>query len=355
MSKSRSFHELQKQVQVANSKHHRINHHQVSENCSSEKKAWNCRTVANTKLNKGLLGKNCARSGSKKHRLRTQDTLAENLTSISMQQAELNYFQNYKEIQQILHDKAKRSAPQNASASINVCKASFCVTLVVDCQPKHRYRSVGRRPATNMGVFGQRKEWSREGDEANKTSYKAPAKHYYRTSETIDKPDNKHVYFKSEQNVYTRLMTSSKCSRKSKYVNEIESLIEKCKEAETEDKGESECMERKPHFDKEADRVQWAIKEYLSNISSAAWQSGKDIGFLLRLKNAKRASKKALFNAELVAKIHRNMTKRALFMSTFGKKKIWKPQRYVPSRQVILANSIEELNNLYRIDGEKKR
>eukprot|EP00826_Nyctotherus_ovalis_P056451 TRINITY_DN761_c0_g9_i1.p1 TRINITY_DN761_c0_g9~~TRINITY_DN761_c0_g9_i1.p1 ORF type:complete len:207 (+),score=71.89 TRINITY_DN761_c0_g9_i1:541-1161(+) len=206
-----------------------------------------------------------------------------------------------------------------------------------------------------MGLLGRRKEWSGEGDEASKTSYKAPVKHYYRTSETLDKPDNKHVYFKSEQNVYTRLMTSSKCSRKSKYVNEIESFIEKCKEAETEDKSESMCVERKSHFDKESSKVQWAIKEYLINISSTGWQSNKDIGSLLKLKNAKRMSKKGLFNAELVSKIHKNMTKRALFMSTFGKKKIWKPQRYVPSRQVILANSIEELNNLYRIDGDKKR
>jgi len=202
----------------------------------------------------------------------------------------------------------------------------------------------------------KQRPWNKDTTEHNKISYKAePAKHYYRNSVTPDKEHSKHVYFKPEQNVYTRLVTSNKCSRKSKYFREIDSFIEKCKEVEAEDKGEDVCLNEKLQFDKESSKVRWAIKEYLINITSTDWQSRKDIDSLLKLKNVKRLSKKGLFNAELVNKIHKNMTKRTLFMSTFGKKKIWKPQKYVPSRQVILANSIEELNNLYKIKGEKKR
>ena len=111
----------------------------------------------------------------------------------------------------------------------------------------------------------------------------------------------------------------------------------------------------KTSFDKKTNDVKWAIKEYLINLTSSNWKISKDINCMLKLKGAKRLSKKSIFGEEMVEKLKTRMTKRALFISSFGKKKIWKPQKYVPSRQVVLANSIEELNNLYRIEGDDKK
>ena len=100
--------------------------------------------------------------------------------------------------------------------------------------------------------------------------------------------------------------------------------------------------------------MKWAIKEYLANINSNDWKNSKNIGFFINMKNNKEISNRNLYDSELIQKLQAEITKRALIMSTFGKRKIWKPSRYIPSRQVVLANSIEELNTLYQIQGLNK-
>ena len=164
----------------------------------------------------------------------------------------------------------------------------------------------------------------------------------------------KTAYIRRNRNIYakthnTLLNSTEKTNNKTRYSANIDSLISDCKEAEElVNKVKNNYREKLKH-DKQSKNYKWAIKEYIAGITSNNWQQSKDIKFLLHLNEIKQTNKRAFFNSELMKGIKASMTMRTLVMSSFGKKKIWKPQRYIPSRQVILANSIEELNNLYTI------
>jgi len=128
MSKSRSFHELQKQTDIIYSKNRKTNHNQVNTSSHSQKTIWNSKTTFSTNINSGLLGRRYTKIANKNKKVDADEILTGNIIgSVSMQQAEMNYFNNYKEIQQILYDKTKKIAPQNASASINICNIfNYC-------------------------------------------------------------------------------------------------------------------------------------------------------------------------------------------------------------------------------------
>ncbi len=96
----------------------------------------------------------------------------------------------------------------------------------------------------------------------------------------------------------------------------------------------------------------WAVGRYLASMNGSDEQAN-DIDTLLSIKEARKVTKTALFDSGMVNKMRTNMAKRSLFLSSMGKRRIWRPQRYIPSRQVVLANSIEELNNLYSVEGTK--
>ena len=70
------------------------------------------------------------------------------------------------------------------------------------------------------------------------------------------------------------------------------------------------------------------------------------INLLLDMKNMDEKCDEILLNSYLQSKSKR---KEISFRST-TKKKIWKPQRYIPSKNIVLANSVEELESIYKID-----
>jgi len=169
------------------------------------------------------------------------------------------------------------------------------------------------------------------------------------------------IYFRTTQNVgfkkpnYVRSNTSSLVSRNRKmrrYQKTADSLITKCKQAETYFHSPIKTVlddKTKQENDKRSTNMGWALKEFIADISGKDWDESKNINFLLGHKDAKKVAKRALLGDDLVDIIRKNMVKRSLLIACFGKRKIWKPTRYIPSKKVVLANSIEELNNLYKI------
>jgi len=147
----------------------------------------------------------------------------------------------------------------------------------------------------------------------------------------------------------------AKCDNKRKeYYRKIERLINKCKESEVEMQGIKVNKAKQQQCNKELSNISWAIKEYLIRITGKTWMRTANIKNLLAIREANKKLKKLLFTPELIDSIRTNMTRRAVIMTSLGQKSIWKPPRYVLSRQVVLANSMEELNNLYQIEGIEK-
>ena len=135
-----------------------------------------------------------------------------------------------------------------------------------------------------------------------------------------------------------------------KYNRNINKLITKCKNSEKEINKINLNKTMKRQFDKTMCNVKWAVGEYLEGISGNDWKRTKSIDLMLRIKKFTKESKKEIYTPEFLDRMKFDMTKRALAISAFGKRKIWKPPRYIPSRQIVIANSMDELNNLYRIN-----
>ena len=138
-----------------------------------------------------------------------------------------------------------------------------------------------------------------------------------------------------------------------RYKQSLDELISDCKEAEILIKNYQPNGTEKSKCDKESKSFAWAISEYLSDINSNDWKSNKGIDYLLNIKDFNKSNKRTIFNPDLVRKIKGNMDKRTLTVSIFGKPKIWRPSRYIPPKRIVLANTMEELNNLYKIDDKK--
>jgi hypothetical protein len=107
----------------------------------------------------------------------------------------------------------------------------------------------------------------------------------------------------------------------------------------------------KARLAKGSKNMRWALSEYIANISNSEWNKPDSIRTLLKLRDLRRQHKQLLFSKDIVADFRAHIAKSSLYLNSLrGRKKVWKPTRYIPSRNVVLANSIEELNNLYKVD-----
>eukprot|EP00826_Nyctotherus_ovalis_P037268 TRINITY_DN3388_c0_g1_i6.p1 TRINITY_DN3388_c0_g1~~TRINITY_DN3388_c0_g1_i6.p1 ORF type:complete len:281 (+),score=36.05 TRINITY_DN3388_c0_g1_i6:77-919(+) len=107
---------------------------------------------------------------------------------------------------------------------------------------------------------------------------------------------------------------------------------------------------RKLRVDKLSKNMNWAIKEYIADISAENWQSRRDISLLIKIKARNKIIERTLSKPETINKIHKSMIRRALFVSSLGKRKIWKPERYVPPKSIVIASSVEGLNSMFNVD-----
>jgi len=242
------------------------------------------------------------------------------------------HLNNLKTVQEIIYKYIKKFEPQNASVSSRIDNIIRKSDMFL---PKpYDFVKIEKRMMSSINYI---RKVIKPLEIQSKTSLHKPSKSYI-----------PNISFHTSQNFWRK--KSEERTYKPKLYQDINTLISDCKEAESLIINKS----RKSLVDKKSKNIKWAIKEYLANISSEDWQSKKNIDFLLNLKNTKQINKRELFNDELVNKMLENIRKRALTITGLGRKRIWKPQRYIPSRKVILANSIEELNYLYQIENHGK-
>jgi len=137
-----------------------------------------------------------------------------------------------------------------------------------------------------------------------------------------------------------------------RYQKTADNLITKCKHEESlyqspiKDKDD---FKKKNEHDKRSASIGWAVKEYINGITERKLDEVKNIDFLIEHKNINQNFKKSLVNDYLIDNIRENMMKRLLVIKYYEKRRIWKPSKYIPPRNLVLANSIAELENLYKI------
>lgn len=71
---------------------------------------------------------------------------------------------------------------------------------------------------------------------------------------------------------------------------------------------------------------------------------------MIKLRELNKINKELIFNKTAVPELLCKLTHNSKNVARLGKAKVWKPTKYRPSRSVLLANSQEELGNLYKID-----
>ncbi len=155
---------------------------------------------------------------------------------------------------------------------------------------------------------------------------------------------------------YTSCRVAPHRRRRLRDCQDIDKLITRCKEEEEgmEQKKCDDTAATKVQCTKRAKRIGWAVRKYIASMSGEDWAHANSINTLLSIKDTHKAIEASLFNSEMVNKLKKGMAKRSVFLRGQGKRTLWKPQHYVPSRHVVLANSIDELNNLYKVEGSKK-
>lgn len=92
----------------------------------------------------------------------------------------------------------------------------------------------------------------------------------------------------------------------------------------------------------------WAVKEYCSNLERRPEWSLDSVKHLIELKTANKRYEEFLFDREAVRQMRSGLDRSSLFIWSLGKPRIWKPSKYVPSRSVVLAESVEDLKYLYQ-------
>eukprot|EP00826_Nyctotherus_ovalis_P011471 TRINITY_DN12988_c0_g2_i1.p1 TRINITY_DN12988_c0_g2~~TRINITY_DN12988_c0_g2_i1.p1 ORF type:complete len:151 (+),score=19.93 TRINITY_DN12988_c0_g2_i1:565-1017(+) len=98
--------------------------------------------------------------------------------------------------------------------------------------------------------------------------------------------------------------------------------------------------------------LRWALKKYLCSINSKEIVSPNSINLLLSIRRSNKMCDRSLFDAETVRRARDNLVKRELVVHSLGKKILWKPPKYLPPKGVVLANSIEELEHLYKTNKQ---
>eukprot|EP00826_Nyctotherus_ovalis_P004691 TRINITY_DN11031_c0_g1_i3.p1 TRINITY_DN11031_c0_g1~~TRINITY_DN11031_c0_g1_i3.p1 ORF type:complete len:377 (+),score=70.83 TRINITY_DN11031_c0_g1_i3:153-1133(+) len=244
-----------------------------------------------------------------------------------------------REVQKIFCTQIKKFEPQNASVSSRIDALTKKSDILFQ-RPYALNRDDSLKVREQRQLTSSGNRFKNSPQLQLKTSFHKPSKSY--TANTSN------IYFRTSQNFWMQQPEKAKETYRAKLHKEIDALISDCKEAEFSIPSTKE-LQRVP-CEKRSKNVRWAIKEYLANITSNNWQSKKSIEFLLNLKEAKEVRKRELFDEDMVNRMVKNMGRRALVIPTLGKKRIWKPRRYVPSRKVVLANSIEELNYLYQTE-----
>jgi len=78
--------------------------------------------------------------------------------------------------------------------------------------------------------------------------------------------------------------------------------------------------------------VKWALKKYLRNIDDSIKPKG--INLLLSIRENEKRCKRILFNEETMRKAREKLVKRELMIHSLGKKSIWKPQKYIVSKNI---------------------
>ena len=106
----------------------------------------------------------------------------------------------------------------------------------------------------------------------------------------------------------------------------------------------------KDKYHEKLNNINWVLKKYLLNNSEKNGIIFKSIDYLLNIKNKFNRIEKEISTPEVIESFRRNMIQRTLALSFCTQKKIWKPDHYIPSKVVVLANTMEQLNNLYKIN-----
>jgi len=100
---------------------------------------------------------------------------------------------------------------------------------------------------------------------------------------------------------------------------------------------------------KEYKRIGFAVKEYYDNYiepknnKNPAYtkKSVESIEKILSRRNRDKEFKGMLFNSEIISQFKGSIAKSSLFLSSMGKKKLWKPARFVPPKTVFSQNIVE--------------
>ncbi len=138
-------------------------------------------------------------------------------------------------------------------------------------------------------------------------------------------------------------------------------LISRCKEEEGEfGPQHGYCLhiyseivgrdqESHANISREFKRVGWAVKEYCCNLDSDSTKQLESVQRLMHLRSEKKKYKNLLFDDDTISRFRSGIARSSLYISALGKKHVWKPSRYVPPKNVVLANSVEELDKLYQL------
>lgn len=225
--------------------------------------------------------------------------------------------------------------PQRYNTEFAESRVKPLQTNVISIDPLKQY-STDRKPRTTIPRRG-RNHAPKSFDLTNTNNSRGAAV-YYRTTQN---PTPTAVTPKQKRRPAVRL----RCQKL------LDTFIKKCTEVESQigfsNQNSAAAVSWKVKCDQESQDVKWAVKEYVANLSGQDWQNAKGIDFLMQVRDDKKVVKMNLFDPEMIDNIKASMTKRLLLMSSLGRKKVWKPSRYVPSRQVVLANSIEEIGRAH--------
>ena len=158
--------------------------------------------------------------------------------------------------------------------------------------------------------------------------------------------NKQNIYFRTSQSNFMKLKNFDQSMKKNPYYQQIETLIDEWNKLEPKPM-RNNSMRRKLIIDKQSDNIELAIKSCLNSISNKVWKCSKNQSFIQNMKGIRN---QGLTNYKTAKSIKRNMIKREIAVSSLGKRKFWKPKQYAPSKYVVLANSVEELNSLYKCD-----
>eukprot|EP00826_Nyctotherus_ovalis_P013471 TRINITY_DN13646_c0_g1_i1.p1 TRINITY_DN13646_c0_g1~~TRINITY_DN13646_c0_g1_i1.p1 ORF type:complete len:344 (-),score=58.88 TRINITY_DN13646_c0_g1_i1:113-1144(-) len=313
-------------------------------------------TIAQHKglTNSRLVRKNDTLIRKKKLKTLNENELIESIGSrVNMKPNKEEYLSHLGVIHSIMTKQYKKFEPQNASAS-----SSTCIEQKEKLFEQKPYEFIEEAPniyfksALNKNIAARR--WKRNLRNSMKMHKLAQTfkESKYATLDRYSK--GKGSSFDSPNYRYNDTISPLSELKRNDYYIKIETLINKCKESELELQEINVDKRKKKQVNKDLNSVSWAVREYLTGITGKTWTRTANIANLLAIRSANKQLKKLLFTPQLIDSIRTNMTRRAVAMSSLGQRTIWKPPRYVPSRQVVLASSLEELNSLYQVEGVYK-